>query len=123
MPKSRRENERANPAHHNAEGGRSMGRQTSSVTAPGFLCPAMSGIRSGEQTSGILLVLLSHDLEVVHRRPDVQLFQNAILPAIPSQPGDAAVRIVEISEDDCTGGARLLARGANIAVLNRRAGA
>src|SRR5262245_11852432 len=98
MPRRSSENAKLNPAHHNGDGGRSIGRQTSSVTASGFLCPAMSGMRSGEQTSVILLVPLSHDLEVAHRRADVQLFEDPVSPAIAGHARDTAVRIVEISE-------------------------
>src|SRR5215472_3214221 len=105
MPRRSSENAKVSPAHHKADGGRSMGRQTSSVTAPGFLCPVINGIRSGEQTSAILVVSLFDDLEIVHRRPHVQLFQHAIPAAVPNQAGDAAVRVVEVAEDDRARGA------------------
>src|SRR5215469_6577597 len=97
-----------------------MGRHTSSVTVAGFLCPAINGIRSGEQTSAIPLVLLFHDLEVVHGRSDVQILQHSILPAVSRQPRNATLRVVQIAEDDCARGTGLLARGANVAILESR---
>src|SRR5262245_33375524 len=121
MPRSSSENDRLKPAHHSAEGVRSMGRQTSSVTAPGFVCPVISGIRSGEQTSAIPFVPLSHNLQVMHRRPHAQLFENAILSLVARHARYPAVRIVEVAKDNRAGGAGLLAGGANVAVLDRGA--
>src|SRR6516164_9628929 len=118
MPRRSSENAKVSPAHHKADGGRSMGRQTSSVTAPGFLCPVINGIRSGEQTSAILVVSLFDDLEVVHRRSHIQLFQHAILAAVTRQAGDAAVWLVEVAENNRAHGARLLAGGTDITVLD-----
>src|SRR5215469_15013673 len=117
-PNSSSENAIVNPAHHKVEGGRSIGRHTSSVTVPGFLWPAMSGIRSGEQTSAIPLILLSDDLEIVHRRPHVQLLEHPILASILRQARDAALRVVQIAEDDRACRAALLAGRASVAVLN-----
>src|ERR1051325_2473729 len=99
-----------------------MGQQMSSVTAAGFLFPVISGNRSGEQTSAIPLFLLSDDLEIVHRWPDVQVFQHAILPAVFRKAPDPALGIVEIPEDDRAGRAGLLAGGADLAILDCGAG-
>src|ERR1051326_4644754 len=121
-PSSSSEKDSANPAHHNPDGGRSMGRQTSSVTAPGFLSPVISGIRSGEHTSAIPLFLLSDDLEIVHGWPHVQVLEDPVLTVILREPRDAAVGIVQIAEHDRAGRTGLLARGADIPIPDRSAG-
>src|SRR5262249_48706498 len=119
MPSSKSEKENENPIHQSREGARSIGRHTSSVTVAGFLPPVMSGIRSGEQTSAILLLPLSDNLQIVHRRAHAQLFENPILPLVVRQPRDPTGRIVQIPEDDRASGAGLLTRRANVAVCNR----
>src|SRR5512132_4007648 len=100
IPTSSSENATLNPAHQRVPGGRSMGRQTSSVTADGFLWPAISGMRSGEQTSAIvgsfLLGSVADDLQVAHGRPHVQLFEHAVGAAVAGQARDATLAVVQV---------------------------
>src|SRR5215510_10978629 len=56
--------------------------------------------------------------QIRRARSGVQLGQQTIVQWVTLEPGDPAVRVVEIAEDDCPGRARRLAGGDHIAVAD-----
>src|SRR6185503_20403181 len=97
------------PPHHRPEGRLVSADATSRVTSAGVLAPRISGS------------LMADQLQVPHCGADVQLLQHAVRAAVGRERGDAALRIVEVAEDDRLGRARLLAGGLDRAVGDRGA--
>src|SRR4051812_43754175 len=58
-------------------------------------------------------------LQIHHARPRTQLFQQTITAVAFGEPGDFALRVAQVAEDQDLGGARLLTRGLDLTVLDR----
>src|ERR1043165_1090429 len=64
------------------------------------------------------LVRVAHGGQIPGARPRVQVAEQVVAPLLRVKPGDLAVRVVEVAEDDGLGRAGLLAGRDDVAVLH-----
>src|SRR6185436_11911370 len=113
MPSSSALDESASPIHHRPEGLASSAPQTSRVTSAADLLPAISGGWTSAASA------MPDQLQVPNCRLGIQIFKDAIGTAAGGGRRDAALRIVQIAEDDRLGRTHLLARRLDRAVGER----
>src|SRR5256885_14001705 len=108
----------ANSTYHSLPGLPSIGAAMSAVTCLRVGEPV---IQRGSMTpSGSLS--MANLLEVGDVGPGAEILEDAVGALAAHVLGDPAVRVVEIAEHDRVGRADLLARGLDLAVLDRLAG-
>src|SRR3989475_9494130 len=73
---------------------------------------------SAPSVTGNLWVGVAHGGEVGGAGARVQLREQGVVPRLGLQPRDAALRVVDVAEDDGLAGAGLLARGLDLPVAD-----